>query len=93
MGGSLQSKGGDRKLLHAFTETGQQTKRAVDSQCTLDDGKKQKDRKHWQKATLRASWGVRGWGKRCFREWYKVDLEDEKGSMARKEGQIEGHLA
>ena len=45
VGGSLQSKGGDRKLLHTFTEIGQQTNRAMDSQRTLDDEKKQKDRK------------------------------------------------
>ena len=31
--------------MHTFTEIGQQTNRAMDSQRTLDDEKKQKDRK------------------------------------------------
>lgn len=65
VGGSLQSKGGDGKLWHAFTEIGQQTNRAMDSQRTLDDEKKQKDRKRWQKAALRASWGS-GVGEEVF---------------------------
>lgn len=46
VGGSLQSEGGDGKLLHTFTEIGQQTNKAMDSQRTLDDDKKPKDRKH-----------------------------------------------
>ena len=41
-----QSEGGDGKLLHTFTEIGQQTNKAMDSQRTLDDDKKPKDRKH-----------------------------------------------
>lgn len=43
--------------MHTFTEIGQQTNKAMDSQGALDDDKKPKDRNIEQKATLRASWG------------------------------------